>query len=101
MNSHTVIYVLKGNAKQNFVVIKKAGSEGFEWVAFRTSDDAMKNNLSGRLSMILWLPEDVLVNSYGISSDDVRKLKYNRQELTVFSPASRSARELRKDNAAN
>ncbi|KAK4798189.1 hypothetical protein SAY86_030515 [Trapa natans] len=126
MNSHAVIYVLRGNARvqiagdngqsvfdgklqenqvlvvpQNFAVIKKAGSEGFEWVAFRTSDNAMKNNLAGRLSVIRGLPEDVLVNSYGISRDDARKLKYNREELTVFSPASRSARGLRRDDAAN
>ncbi|KAK4748469.1 hypothetical protein SAY87_015055 [Trapa incisa] len=126
MNSHAVIYVLRGNARiqiaddngqsvfdvklqdnqvlvvpQNFVVIKKAGSEGFEWVAFRTSDNMMKNNLVGRLSVIRGLPEDVLVNSYGISRDDARKLKYNREELIVFSPTSRSTRALRRDDAAN
>ncbi|KAK4802146.1 hypothetical protein SAY86_000349 [Trapa natans] len=106
MNSHTLIYVLRGNAR-----VQIAGDNGQsvfdgklqenQVLVVPTSDNAIKNNLAGRLSVIRGLPEDVLVNSYGISRDDARKLKYNREELTVFSPASRSARGLRRDDAAN
>ncbi|OWM90480.1 11S globulin subunit beta-like [Punica granatum] len=115
MNSHAIIYVTRGNARiqiagdlgravfdgevqenqvlvvpQNFVVIKKAGSEGFEWVAFRTNDNAMVVPLAGRLSVLRAMPEDVLVNSYGISREEARRLKYNREEVGIFSPGSRS-----------
>lgn len=115
MNSHALIYVTRGSARvqiasdngravfdgelrenqvlvvpQNFVVIKKATSEGFEWVAFRTDDNAMVAPLAGRLSVFRGLPEDVLVNSYSISREEARRLKYNREELAVFSPGSRS-----------
>lgn len=115
MNSHAVIYVTRGSARvqiagdtgramfngelrenqvlvvpQNFVVIKKAGSEGFEWVAFRTNENAMSNLLAGRLSVFRGMPEDVLVNSFGISREEARRLKYNREELALLSPGSRS-----------
>lgn len=115
MNAHSIIYVTRGNGRlqvvgnlgetvfdgqlrqdqilivpQNFAVVKKAGSEGFEWISFKTNDNAMISPLAGRLSAIRNMPEEVLMNSYDISGEDARNLKYSRDELTVFGPGFRS-----------
>ncbi|KAI3469779.1 hypothetical protein Pfo_026442 [Paulownia fortunei] len=114
-NSHCAMYVTRGSARiqvvgnqgksmfdeevkkgqllivpQNFVVVKKASDEGFEWITFKTNDNAMNSQLAGRLSAIRAMPEEVLMNSYGISREDARNLKYSREEATLFSPGSRS-----------
>ncbi|GFP86024.1 11s globulin subunit beta [Phtheirospermum japonicum] len=66
VNSHTITYVIRGSARiqvvgnqgntvfddevregqllvvpQNFATVKRANEQGFEWVAFRTNDNAM------------------------------------------------------------
>ncbi|GAV69599.1 Cupin_1 domain-containing protein [Cephalotus follicularis] len=118
VNSHSIMYVTRGNARvqivdnsgqqifndqvregqlvvvpQNFAVVKRAGSEGFEWIAFKTNDNAMSSQLAGRVSAIRAMPEDVLINSYRISRDEARSLKFNREETSVFSSTSVSRRE--------
>ncbi|KAD3640179.1 hypothetical protein R6Q59_002941 [Mikania micrantha] len=115
LNAHSIIYITSGNSRlqivgndgsavfdgevqegqlivvpQDFAVIKKAGEEGCEWVAFKTNDNAITMQLAGRFSYIRALPEDVLVNSYNISPEEARNLKYNRKEGVVLSPRSRS-----------
>lgn len=75
---------------QNFVVVKKASDRGFEWITFKTNDNAMNSQLAGRLSAIRAMPNEVLMNSYGISRDEARNLKYGREESTLLSPGSRS-----------
>ncbi|XP_050218012.1 legumin B-like [Mercurialis annua] len=75
---------------QNFVVITKANSEGLEWVSFKTNDRAKISQLAGRVSAIRSMPEEVLANAFQVSIDDARRLKDNRQEITVLSPGSRS-----------
>ncbi|KAL6522755.1 hypothetical protein OROHE_016602 [Orobanche hederae] len=117
INSHTIMYVIRGSARiqvvgnqgktvldeeiregqllivpQNFASVKRAGEQGFEWVAFRTNDNAMIGQLAGRLSAIRAMPEEVLMNAYGVSREDARSLKYNRDETTLLSPGSRSGR---------
>lgn len=115
MNSHGLIYVIRGSARlqvvgdsgqtafdgelregqflvipQNFVAIKKASEQGFEWISFRTNDVAMVNPLAGRLSTFRGLPEEVIQNAFDISREEARRLKYGREELAVFSPGSSS-----------
>ncbi|KAF8392186.1 hypothetical protein HHK36_022528 [Tetracentron sinense] len=115
LNAHSVIYVTRGNGRiqvvgnykqavfdgelhqgqllivpQNFAVVKQAGNDGFEWVAFKTNDNAMSSPLAGRFSVIRGMPEEVLVNAYRISRADARNLKYNREEMVVFGPQSGS-----------
>ncbi|WCJ17991.1 11S globulin seed storage protein 1 [Euphorbia peplus] len=75
---------------QNFVVIKQATEEGFEWIAFKTNDNAKIQQLAGRVSALRAMPEDVVANSYQISREDARRIMFNRQEVTMFSPSSRS-----------
>ncbi|KAG5560340.1 hypothetical protein RHGRI_003589 [Rhododendron griersonianum] len=118
INAHSIIYILQGSGRlqivgnsgdsafdnhvregqiivvpQNFAVIKKASDQGLEWISFKTSGNAMTSQLAGRLSAIRNIPEEVLMNSYDISRDEARSLKYNREEVTVFGPGSRSQRE--------
>jgi mannose-6-phosphate isomerase-like protein (cupin superfamily) len=117
LNSHSVMYVTRGSARiqisgengdnvfddevnegqflvipQNFAVVKRAGSEGFEWIAIKTNDNAITSRLAGKMSAIRSLPEEVLMNSFQISREDARDLKQNREEMTVFSPQQRSER---------
>lgn len=118
INAHSIIYILQGSGRlqivgnsgdsafdnhvregqiivvpQNFAVIKKASDQGLEWISFKTNDNAVTSQLAGRLSAIRNIPEEVLMNSYDISRDEARSLKYNREEVTVFGPGSRSQRE--------
>ncbi|KAG9137507.1 hypothetical protein Leryth_016809 [Lithospermum erythrorhizon] len=113
VNAHAMIYVTRGRARiqvvgnrgecvfddevregqilvvpQNFVVIKKATNEGFEWVSFKTNDNAMNSQLAGRLSTLKSMPIEVLMNSYQMSREDASSLKYGRQEATLLSPST-------------
>ncbi|KAM3393818.1 prunin 1 Pru du 6 [Capsicum galapagoense] len=117
MNAHSVIYIIRGSGRfqvvgnagrsvfddevrqgqlivvpQNFAIVKKAGEQGLEYIAFKTNDNAMVSQLAGRLSAIRAMPEEVLMNSYQISRQEAKSLKYNRGELSVFGP-SRSKRQ--------
>ncbi|KAL5725511.1 hypothetical protein ACHQM5_008648 [Ranunculus cassubicifolius] len=118
LNSHSVIYVTRGNARvqivgnyqqpiydgqlrqgqllvvpQNFVVVKRAGDQGFEWIAFKTNDQAMTSPVAGRNSVIRALPEEILMNAFRISSEQARRLKFNRQEVELFAPNSQFSQE--------
>ncbi|XP_031377794.1 11S globulin-like isoform X2 [Punica granatum] len=115
LNAHSVIYALRGRARiqvvdnngqavfdeelqqgrilvvpQNFAVVKRAENEEFEWVSFKTSDNAMINPLAGRTSVMRALPDEVIANAYQISREDARRLKYSRKESTLFRAASGS-----------
>ncbi|KDP40339.1 hypothetical protein JCGZ_02337 [Jatropha curcas] len=115
INAHSIYYFTRGNghvqivdengdavfdgqvqqgqiltAPQNFVVLKRASNEGLEWVSFKTNENAQISPLAGRTSAIRALPEAVVANAFQISREDARRLKENRQEVTVFSPGSRS-----------
>ncbi|KAL2463591.1 13S globulin basic chain [Forsythia ovata] len=81
VNAHSMIYITQGSSRfqvancqgklvfdgevkegqiilvpQNFVVLKKAGKQGCEWVAFKTNDNAMTTFVAGRLSAIRAMP---------------------------------------------
>ncbi|MGM7466758.1 cupin domain-containing protein, partial [Escherichia albertii] len=114
-NAHSVMYVTRGSARvqvvgthgrsvfdgvvkegqllivpMNFVVVKKATEEGFDWISFKTNDNAMNGQLAGRLSAIRAMPNEVLMNAFGISRDEASSLKFGREESTLFSPSHRS-----------
>ncbi|KAL9240308.1 hypothetical protein vseg_014544 [Gypsophila vaccaria] len=117
INAHTIAYFTRGEGRiqvvnhegrlvfddtvnegqllvipQNFAVVKRAGREGLEWVSFLTNDESLINPLAGRISAIRGMPEEVVMNAYGVSRDEAKSLKYSRPELTVFSPSSRADR---------
>ncbi|KAK6937774.1 Cupin 1 [Dillenia turbinata] len=116
LNAHSVIYGLRGSARvqivsergqavfddvlregdlviapQNFALLKQAGNEGFEWVAFKTNANAMISPLSGKTSVMRSLPLDVIANSYQMSREEASRLKYNREEVTLLAPTYRSS----------
>ncbi|MQM15888.1 hypothetical protein Taro_048837 [Colocasia esculenta] len=112
INAHSVIYCTRGSARiqivgagqrplyngqlrrgqilivpQGYAVVKQAQDEEFEWVSFKTNDNAMVSPLAGRTSVLRGIPEGVLVNAYRISSEDARRLKFGRDfETVVLSP---------------
>ncbi|XP_050218011.2 legumin B-like [Mercurialis annua] len=115
INAHSIRYITRGSGRvqivnengnsvfdgqvqrgqmltvpQNFVVITKASNEGLEWVSFKTNDRAQISQLAGRVSAIRSMPEEVLANAFQVSVEEARRLKDNRQEVTVLSPGSRS-----------
>ncbi|KAF5191159.1 Glutelin type-b, partial [Thalictrum thalictroides] len=112
LNAHSVIYATRGDAEveivgnnqqpiysgrlrqnqllivpQNFAVVIKAGDQGFEWVSFKTNDNAIVNSIAGRNSVFQALPEGVLRNAFRISSEEAKQLKNNREEeRELFEP---------------
>nr|POE59419.1 13s globulin basic chain [Quercus suber] len=78
---------------QNFAVVKRASSEGFEWVAFKTNDRAQISPLAGRASVLRAIPADVLANAFQLSQEDVSELKVNmeRQGNTLIRPSRSSS----------
>ncbi|XP_034894013.1 legumin B-like [Populus alba] len=115
INAHSIMYITGGNgriqivgdngqavfdgqvrkgqvvtAPQNFAVVMKAGSQGLEWVSFKTNDNAQISQLAGRVSTIRALPEEVVANSFQISREDARRLKNNRDEVGVLSASRQS-----------
>ncbi|KAE8676859.1 Legumin A [Hibiscus syriacus] len=116
INAHKILYMLRGRARiqvvnqngdtvfddnveqgqlltvpQNFAFMKRAGSEGAEWVSFFTNSQATNTPMAGRVSAIRALPEEVVAASYQISKEDARKVKFNNQD-TYFFTSSRSER---------
>ncbi|KAK9087672.1 hypothetical protein Syun_030066 [Stephania yunnanensis] len=117
LNAHSLIYVTRGSARvqivgnqqqnaifdgqvqegqvlvvpQNYVVVKQAGDRGFEWVSFKTHENAMTHNLVGKTSPFRGLPVDMLASMYQISRQEAENLKYNRgQEVALFVPSHQS-----------
>ncbi|KAJ9543530.1 hypothetical protein OSB04_023237 [Centaurea solstitialis] len=118
LNAHNLVYVTHGSLRvqivnnqgesvfndqlrrgqvvvipQNFAVIKRANEEGARWISFRTNDNAITENLSGRVSAIRSLPVDVVANAYQVSREDAQKLKYNQRQTALFSPSSSRGQE--------
>lgn len=74
---------------QNYAVIKQAQGEGFQWTSFKTNGNAMVSQIVGKASVLRGMPEEVLMNSYRISIQEARRLKFNRgNQMAIFSPRS-------------
>ncbi|GKB37546.1 11S globulin precursor [Tanacetum coccineum] len=112
INSHTIIYVLRGDAQvqvvsnngeavldeqvnrgdlfvvpQFFATTARAGQNGFEWVAFKTNKSPMKSPVAGYTSVFRAMPLEVITNSYEISPSQAQNLKTNREtESILLSP---------------
>lgn len=112
LNSHSVIYVTYGSGRvqvvddhgrnvfdgelkidqlfvvpQNYVVVKETTGPSFEWIAVKTNDRAIRTPLSGKISVIRALPDDVVATAFRISREEAKKLKYNREEVALIRPA--------------
>ncbi|KAK6164484.1 hypothetical protein DH2020_001348 [Rehmannia glutinosa] len=115
MHGHTIVYVTKGDAKieivghngqalmndrvnqgDMFVVPQyytsscRAGNNGFEWVAFKTTGWPMRNPVAGYTSVMRAMPLQVLTNIYQISPNQAQGLKMNRgSQSFLLSPGGR------------
>ncbi|KAJ8899494.1 hypothetical protein K2173_018468 [Erythroxylum novogranatense] len=117
LNAHSIMYVIRGRARcqvvdqngdtvfdgevregqvltvpQNFAVVKRAERERFEWISFKTNDNAMAAPLAGRTSAIRAMPVEVLANAFRISIEDARRIKFGQQETTLGSSKSQPGR---------
>ena len=117
MNAHSVIYAIRGSARvqvvddngnslfdqelrqgqvltvpQNFAVLKQASNEGFEWVSFKTNENAKINPLAGRISVLRALPEDVVSNIFQLSRDEAKQVKFNRRQVSLLDSSSSQQR---------
>ncbi|XP_065006780.1 cocosin 1-like [Musa acuminata AAA Group] len=114
INAHSIMYVTGGRGRvqivsdqgrtvfdgevrqdqllivpQNYAVIKQAQGEGFQWTSFKTNGNAMVSQIVGKASVLRGMPEEVLMNSYRISIQEARRLKFNRgNQMAIFSPRS-------------
>ncbi|KAJ0041540.1 hypothetical protein Pint_26617 [Pistacia integerrima] len=118
VNAQSIVYITRGNGRiqivsengesvfdeeiregqlvvvpQNFAVVKRASSDKFEWVSFKTNGLSQTSQLAGRVSVFRALPLDVIRNSFDISREDARRLKESRSETTIFAPGSSSQRK--------
>ncbi|KAL0884427.1 hypothetical protein Bca101_008408 [Brassica carinata] len=107
-NAHTVLYVTGGQARiqvvddngqsvfkaqvqqgellvvpQGFAVVKTAGETGFEWIAFKTNDNAYMNTLSGETSYLRAVPVDVIKAAYGVTEEEAKRVKFSQQETML------------------
>ncbi|KAL9227597.1 hypothetical protein vseg_003270 [Gypsophila vaccaria] len=114
LNAHDIVYCVEGRARiqivndqgnrvfddelskgqlvvvpQNFAVVKQATEEGFEWISFKTSENAMFQTLAGRTSAIRALPVEVISNIYQIPREQAQQLKFSRPETTLFQSRNR------------
>lgn len=117
LNAHSVIYATRGSARvqivnergenifrgelkenqlvvapQNFVLVKQAGDEGFEWVAFKTNDNALTQTVAGRTSFLRALPLEVIMSAYQVTRDEAEALKNEREETLLFAASGPRAR---------
>ncbi|KAM7255511.1 hypothetical protein ACFE04_008409 [Oxalis oulophora] len=69
---------------KNFFVIKKATNERFEWISFKTNENAKISQLTGRFSVTKAIPEKVLMNLFRILMEEARRLKFNMDEATLL-----------------
>ncbi|KAM7278877.1 hypothetical protein ACFE04_006011 [Oxalis oulophora] len=115
-NAHSIMYALRGSARiqvvdnfgrtvfddrvqkgqiltipQNYAVVKRAESEGFEWVSFKTNDNAIISPLAGKTSAIRAMPEEVVANAFRVTREEARKIKFNVQETTLTTSSDRRA----------
>ncbi|KAK1267067.1 hypothetical protein QJS04_geneDACA015304 [Acorus gramineus] len=115
MNAHTILYITKGDGNlqvvgsngrsvfnervsegqmvvvpQYFASAQRAGRNGVEWVAFKTSALPMKSPLAGHASVFKGLPLQVITNSYRISNQQAQQLKQNREHQHLLFPPSRT-----------
>ncbi|KAK1283288.1 hypothetical protein QJS10_CPB21g00047 [Acorus calamus] len=120
MNAHTIIYITRGDGNlqvvgsngrkvfnervregqlvvvpQYFASMKRAGRNGVEWVAFKTSALPIRSPLAGHSSVFKGLPLQVITNSYGVSNRQAQQLKLNREYQHLLFPPSRTAVSVR------
>lgn len=68
---------------QGFAVVKRATSQQFQWIEFKSNDNAQINTLAGRTSVMRGLPLEVISNGYQMSPQEARSVKFSTLETTL------------------
>ena len=76
---------------QNFAFLKRAESQGSEWICFYTNDNAMNSPMAGRISALRGIPDTVIAAGFGLSQSEAWRVKFSNQDTFFFTP-SRSER---------
>ncbi|XP_065874667.1 11S globulin seed storage protein Ana o 2.0101-like [Euphorbia lathyris] len=107
-NSYTIFYVMKGEGHiqivndsgknvfddiikegqllpvpHSFLIAEQAKSEKFEYVTFKTNANPITSELSGRNSVINYLPLEVLENAFKINKEEAKEVKFGRKEKSL------------------
>ena len=69
-----------------YMIRQTPGSTHLPNTTLYRADNAKTGPLAGKTSVIQAMPEDMLINSYQLSSMEARRIKYNRKEVTILSP---------------
>ncbi|EEF35875.1 nutrient reservoir, putative [Ricinus communis] len=85
INARSIRYITRGSGRVQ--IVNENGNSVFDG---QTNDKAKINQLAGRVSAIRSMPEEVVANAFQVSVEDARRLKENRQEVTLVSPGTRS-----------
>ncbi|ESQ36546.1 hypothetical protein EUTSA_v10009410mg [Eutrema salsugineum] len=68
---------------QGFAVVKRATGEQFEWIEFKSHENAQINTLAGRTSVMRGLPLELISHGYQISLEEARRVKFSTLETTL------------------
>lgn len=115
-NAHTVLYATGGQARiqvvddngqsvfneevgqgqvlvipQGFGVAKTGGKTGFEWISFKTNDNAYINTLSGETSYMRAVPVDLIKAAYRVTEEEAKRIKFSQRETMLAMTQSSSS----------
>ncbi|AEE85499.1 cruciferin 3 [Arabidopsis thaliana] len=79
---------------QGFAYVVQSHGNKFEWISFKTNENAMISTLAGRTSLLRALPLEVISNGFQISPEEARKIKFNTLETTLTRAAGRQQQQL-------
>ncbi|XP_065873976.1 11S globulin seed storage protein 1-like [Euphorbia lathyris] len=67
----------------SFLIAEQAKSDRFEYVTFKTNANPITSDLSGRNSVINYLPLEVLENAFNINKEEAKMVKFGRKETSL------------------
>ncbi|XP_057816629.2 11S globulin seed storage protein Ana o 2.0101-like [Cryptomeria japonica] len=83
---------------QFYAVVKRAGDQGFEWIAFTTSHSPIRSSFTGRNSVLKGMPQEVVMHAYNISRREAHELRWNREHEFLILPPRRQEYERGRSN---
>nr|UNP61706.1 cruciferin CruC-1-G3 [Camelina sativa]WMQ52443.1 Cruciferin [Camelina sativa] len=74
---------------QGFAYVVQSHGNNFEWISFKTNENAMISTLAGRTSLLRGLPLEVISNGFQVSPEEARRIKFNTLETTLTRSSGR------------
>ncbi|KAL5998679.1 hypothetical protein ACLOJK_009623 [Asimina triloba] len=116
VNAHSILYVTHGSGRvqvvgeagravfdgqvregevlvvpQHYVVLHKAGEDGFDFVAVKTHENAIISQVTGKNSAMSAMPRDVAANAFGLSRAEAKRVKDNSRDDAYIVPPRQSS----------